>query len=209
MDRDHRIRVMSVDDHPVMLEGIAALVNNQPDMVLAAHASNSRDALQVYREERPDVTLMDLRMPDGGGIDAMIGILKEFPDARIILLTMFEGDAEIRRALKNGAYAYILKSTPPKEMVEIIRRVHSGKKYVHPTIAVHLAEYIGNESLTDREVEVLRHVADGKRNREIAGALFISEETVKVHLKHIMDKLTASDRTQAVSIAVRRGIIEL
>ncbi len=208
-DAAAKIRVMSVDDHPLMHEGIAALINNQTDMVLAAEASNGSDALQVFRAALPDVTLMDLRLPDGSGIDAMISILGEFPKARIIILTMFEGDAEIRRALKAGARAYMLKSMPPKDLLQVIRRVFEGKKYIHPQIAAQLAEHLGDENLTPREIEVLRCVAEGNRNRDIAQRLFISEETIKVHIKHIMEKLAASDRTQAVSIAVRRGIIEL
>lgn len=209
MNDKAKIRVMSVDDHPLMHEGIAALINNQPDMILAAEASDGRDALQVFRENQPDVTLMDLRLPDSNGVDAMISILDEFPDARIIILTMFEGDAEIRRALKAGARGYMLKSMPPKDLIEVIRRVHAGKKHIHPQIAANLAEHLGDETLTTREIEVLRCVAEGNRNRDIAERLFISEETVKVHIKHIMEKLDASDRTQAVSIAVRRGIIQL
>jgi len=209
MNETAKIRVMSVDDHPLMHEGIAALINNQPDMRLTVEASNGRDALRLFRENQPDVTLMDLRLPDGSGIDAMISILNEFPAARIIILTMFEGDAEIRRALKAGARGYMLKSMPPKDLIEVIRRVHAGKKHIHPQIAAHLAEHLGDETLTTREIEVLRCVAEGNRNRDIAERLFISEETVKVHIKHIMEKLDASDRTQAVSIAVRRGIIQL
>lgn len=209
MNDKANIRVMSVDDHPLMHEGIAALINNQPDMILAAEASSGRDALQVFRENLPDVTLMDLRLPDINGVDAMISILNEFPEARIIILTMFEGDAEIRRALKAGARGYMLKSMPPKDLIEGIRRVHAGKKHIHPQIAANLAEHLGDETLTTREIEVLRCVAEGNRNRDIAERLFISEETVKVHIKHIMEKLDANDRTQAVSIAVRRGIIQL
>jgi DNA-binding NarL/FixJ family response regulator len=209
MNDDDKIRVMSVDDHPLMHEGIAALINNQPDMALIAEASDGRAALKVFRENLPDVTLMDLRLPDGSGIDAMISILNEFPAARIIILTMFEGDAEIRRALKAGARGYMLKSMPPKDLIQVIRHVHAGKKHIHPQIAANLAEHLGDETLTTREIEVLRCVAEGNRNRDIAERLFISEETVKVHIKHIMEKLDASDRTQAVSIAVRRGIIQL
>ena len=209
MNDADKIRVMSVDDHPLLHEGIAALINHQPDMALIAEASNGRDALRLFRENQPDVTLMDLRLPDGSGIDAMISILDEFPAARIMMLTMFEGDAEIRRALKAGARGYMLKSMPPKDLIEGIRRVHAGKKHIPPQIAANLAEYLGDEALTTRETEVLRCVAEGSRNRDIAERLFISEETVKVHIKHIMEKLNASDRTQAVSIAVRRGIIQL
>lgn len=203
------IRVLSVDDHPLMHEGIAALINNQPDMSLIAEASNGRDALGKFREYLPDVTLMDLRLPDGSGIDAMISILKEFPQARVIILTMFEGDVEIQRAFKAGARAYMLKTMPPRELVKVIRQVHSGKKHIPPEIAANLAEHFSDDNLTTREIEVLTQIAEGNRNRDIAGKLFISEETVKVHIKHIMDKLDASDRTQAVAIAIRRGIIQL
>ena len=203
------IRVLSVDDHPLMHEGIAALIDNQPNMTLVAEASNGRQGLEKFREFGPDVTLMDLRLPDMSGIDAMIDILAEYPNAKILILTMFEGDVEIKRALQAGARGYLLKTTPPKELVKIITRVNDGKKYIPPEIAANLAEHLGDERLTARETEVLKQIAGGNRNRDIAGLLFISEETVKVHIKHIMEKLNASDRTQAVAIAVRRGIIQL
>jgi DNA-binding NarL/FixJ family response regulator len=204
-----RIRILSVDDHPLLHEGIAIVIKNQSDMVLAGEAFNGREALQKFRELRPDITLLDLRLPDIGGIDVMIAIRAEFPEARIIMLTTFEGDAEIQRALESGARAYLLKSTPPKELVEIIRKVHGGKKPIPAEIAAHLAEHYGDEQLTEREIEVLRQVAEGNRNRDIAEKLYISEETVKVHIKHVMEKLGAADRTQAVAIGVRRGIIQL
>jgi DNA-binding NarL/FixJ family response regulator len=204
-----RIRVLSADDHPLLREGIAAMIDNQPDMLLVAQAANGGEAVQMYREHQPDVALMDLRLPDMSGIDALIAIRTEFPEARIIMLTTFEGDVEIQRALQAGARGYMLKSMPPKELVEVIRQVHAGKKRVPPEVAMYLAEHMSDESLTVREVDVLKHIAGGNRNRDIAEQLFISEETVKVHVKHIMEKLGASDRTQAVAIAVRRGIIQL
>ena len=209
MSEQSRIRVFSVDDHPLLREGIAAIINSQPDMVMVAQAATGGEALQMFREHRPDVTLMDLRLPDMSGIDVLSAIRAEFADARVIMLTTFEGDVEIQSALRAGARGYLLKSTPPKELVETIRHVHAGKKGIPPHIAAQLAEHVSDEALTEREVEVLRHVAEGNRNREIAEKLFISEETVKVHVKHIMEKLGAADRTQAVAIAVRRGIIQL
>ena len=204
-----RIRVFCVDDHPLLREGIATIINNQPDMLLVAEAATGCEAIQKYGEHQPDVTLMDLRLPDMSGIDALIAIRAEYPEARIVMLTTFEGDVEVQRALTAGARGYLLKSMPPKELVESIRQVHAGKKRIPPELAAQLAEHLGDESLTEREIEVLRHVAGGNRNRDIAEQLFISEETVKVHIKHIMEKLGASDRTQAVAIAVRRGIIQL
>jgi len=192
-----------------MHEGIATVIRNQPDMLLAAEASNGRDAIRLFRERTPDVTLMDLRLPDMSGIDAMIAILTETPEARVVILTTFEGDAEIRRALEAGARNYVLKSMPPKELMEVIRQVYAGKKRIPPEIAAHLAEHYSDEALTGREIEVLQQVAGGNRNRDIAEKLFITEETVKVHIKHIMEKLGATDRTQAVAIGVRRGIIQL
>jgi len=209
MSDQARIRVLCVDDHPLLREGIAAIISNQPDMLLLAQASTGCEAIQKYREHQPDVTLMDLRLPDMSGIDSLIAIRAEFPDARIIIVTTYEGDVEIQRALGAGARGYMLKSMPPRDLVEGIRGVHAGQKRIPQEVANQVAEHLGEETLSEREVEVLRCVAGGNRNRDIAEQLFISEETVKVHIKHIMEKLYASDRTQAVAIAVRRGIIQL
>jgi DNA-binding NarL/FixJ family response regulator len=209
MTNDVRIRLLSVDDHPLFREGIGAIINCQSDMSLVGSASNGKEAMEAFRATRPDVTLMDLRLPDLTGIDVMIAIRTEFADARIIVLTTFERDVEIQRALKAGAYGYLLKSMHPQQMLKTIRQVHAGKRCVLPEIAAGLVEHLGDEVLSQREVDVLRHVAAGNRNRDIAKRLFIAEETVKVHIKHIMTKLRASDRTQSVAIAARRGIIYL
>ncbi len=209
MSNQLRIRVLSVDDHPLLSEGIATMINSQPDMQLISQASSGSEAIQQYRQHRPDVTLMDLRLPDLSGIDVMIAIRTEFPEARVVMLTTFEGDVEIQRALQAGARGYLLKNMPPSEILDVIRHVHAGKKRVPPEVAAQIAEHMSDEVLTAREVEVLRKIGGGNRNKDIADLLFISEETVKVHIKHIMDKLGAKDRTQAIAIAVRRGIIEL
>ena len=203
------IRILCVDDHPLMREGIIAVIQNEPDMLVVGEASNGQEALQEFRKHRPDITLMDLRLPDMSGIDALIAIRAEYVAARVIMLTTFEGDAEIQRALQAGAKGYMLKSMPRKKLVEMIRKVHAGAKSIPPEIVAHLAEHLGDELLTRREVDVLQKMAGGNRNRDIAEQLFISEETVKGHVKHIMEKLRASDRTEAVALAVRRGIIHL
>jgi DNA-binding NarL/FixJ family response regulator len=178
-------------------------------MTLVAQAATGSEALREFRTHRPDVTLMDLRLPDTSGIDVIVAIRGEFPDARILALTTAEGDVDIQRVLEAGARGYLPKSLPPAEIVDAIRQVHAGKKRIPPQVAAQIAEHVSDEPLTAREIEVLQHVASGNRNKDIAERLFISEETVKVHVKHVMEKLGASDRTQAVAIAVRRGIIRL
>jgi DNA-binding NarL/FixJ family response regulator len=203
------IRIFSVDDHPLLREGIKAVINDQPDMQVVAQASHGREAISYFCEHKPDVTLMDLRLPDMSGIDAMIAVREQFPEAHVIILTTFDCDVEIRRALAAGARSYILKSMPPREMAETIRQVHAGKKCIPQEVAARLAEHLGDKALSDREVEVLQRVMGGNRNRDVAERLFISEETVKAHVKHIMEKLGAKDRTQAVTIAVQRGIIQI
>ena len=203
------IRVLSIDDHPLVREGIASIINSQADMSLAGAASNAKEGIETFRTLRPDVTLMDLRLQDLSGLDVMIAIRSEFPDARVIVLTTFEGDMDVQRALKAGARGYLLKSMHPQQMLDMIRQVHAGKKCVPAEIASGLAEHLGEEALSPRELEVLQQVAAGHRNRDIAAKLFIAEETVKVHMKHIMEKLSANDRTQSVTIAARRGIIQL
>lgn len=209
MNETVRIRVLSVDDHPLVREGIAALINDQPDMRMAAQGASGKEAIQRFRDHQPDVVLLDVRLPDMSGIDAMITIRSEFPDARIIIVTSSEGDTEMQRALEGGARGYMLKSMPPKDLLEAIRKVHAGKKAIPPEIAARLANHYSDETLTEREIEILQQIAEGNRNLDIADKLFISEGTVKVHIKHIMGKLGANDRTQAITIAVRRGIIHL
>lgn len=209
MGEQKTIRILCVDDHPLLREGISTFISSQADMTLVGAATNGQEGILQFREHKPDVTLMDLRLPDMSGIDAMITIRSEFPDARVIMLTTFEGDGEIRRALEAGARGYLLKNMPPNELAAVIRQVNAGRKPIPPQIAAQLAEYFGDDPLTGREIEVLQQVAEGNRNKDIAERLFISEETVKVHIKHIMDKLGARDRTQAVAIAVRRGIVRL
>ncbi|HEX4169631.1 MAG TPA: response regulator transcription factor [Bryobacteraceae bacterium] len=209
MNNEARIRVLTVDDHPLLREGIAAIINDQSDMLVVAQAANGHEAIQKFRVHRPDVTLMDLRLPDISGIETIIAIQEEFPDARFIMLTTFDGDIEVQRALRAGARGYVLKSMAPSDLLCVIRQVHLGKRHVPAEVAAKLAEHLACDVLSEREIDVLKHVAGGNRNRDIAEKLFIAEETVKVHMKHIMDKLDASDRTEAVAIAVRRGYIEL
>jgi DNA-binding NarL/FixJ family response regulator len=203
------IRVLTVDDHQLLREGIAAVIESQEDMTLVAQASNGREAVESFRRLRPDVTLMDLRMPDMSGIEAITAIRSEFRDARIVVLTTYAGDAQAAAALKAGAVGYLLKSLVRKELLETIRAVHAGKRRVPPEIATEIAEHVADDALTAREVEVLRRVAAGKSNKLIAAELDISEGTVKTHMKSILPKLDASDRTHAVMIALKRGILDL
>jgi len=203
------IRILTVDDHPMLREGIAALVASQQDMKLVAEASTGREALEQFRTHRPDITLMDLQMPDMDGIEAMAAICSEFPEARIIVLTTYKGDIQVLRALKAGARAYLLKGLLRKELLETIRAVHAGQKRISPVVAVELADHALEDALTLREIDVLRLIAGGHANKLIADQLGITEDTVKGHVKNILSKLGASDRTHAVTIALKRGIIEL
>jgi DNA-binding NarL/FixJ family response regulator len=203
------IRVLSVDHHPLFREGTAAIINHQPDMVVVSHASGGEEAIRQYREHRPDVTIMDVWLPDLGGIDALTAIRAEFPAARIIMLSGLEGDVEVRKALKAGARGYLLKNMPASELLRAIRDVHAGRMRVPPEVAGPLAEHMGDDNLTSREIEILERVGQGNRNRDIAELLCISEGTVKVHMSRILQKLGAKDRTDAIAIAARRGIIRL
>ena len=203
------IRVMCIDDHPLLREGIAALIGNQSDMELVAEGSNGREALELFRTHHPDITLMDLQMPEVNGVDAISGIRGEFPEARIIVLTNLAGDVQVSRALKAGARAYLLKGLVRKELLEIIRAVNSGQKRLSSEVAAEIAEHATDDSLTPREVDVLRLVAGGNANKEIAARLSLTEETVKSHIRNIMNKLGANDRTHAVTIGLKRGIIDL
>ena len=203
------IRILTVDDHPVLREGIAAVLASEQDMILVAEASNGREAVEQFRAHHPDVTLMDVQMPEVNGIDAIVKIRKEFPDARIIVLTTYTGDAQATRAFKAGAFGYLLKNMVRKELIDTIRTVHGGKKRIPPEIAVEMAQHHTDDALTEREIEVLRAVAGGNANKIVGQLLNVSEETIKAHMKSILSKLGANDRTHAVTIAVKRGIIEI
>jgi DNA-binding NarL/FixJ family response regulator len=205
----HAIRVLCVDDHPVFRQGIAALIEGQADMALVGEAANGREGVQQFRTHRPDVTILDLQMPEMNGIDALIAIRGEFPEARVVVLTTYSGDAQVLRALKAGAQGYLLKNSCHKELLGTIRAVHAGKKALSPEASHELADHATDDALTPAEINVLRLIAAGNANKQIAEQLSITEETVKSRVKNILSKLGANDRTQAAMIGVRRGIIEL
>jgi len=203
------IRILSVEDHPVFREGLATTIGSQADMQLVAQAANAVEAISEFRRHRPDITLMDLLLPGTNGTDALIAIRGEFPQARIIMLTSSESDGDIQRALRAGASAYVLKSMPKNELLGVIRSVHSGKRHVPAEVAARLAEHLGEDELTVRELQVLRLIRDGYRNKQIADQLSIAETTVNFHIKNMVDKLGANDRTHAVTIAIRRGLLQV
>ena len=208
-DDSKKIRILAVDDHPVLRQGIAALIADESDMTLVAEAANGREAIQYFRTHHPDVTLMDLQMPEMNGLDAMIAIRGEFPDARIIVLTTYTGDAQALRALKAGARAYLLKNSLHKELLDTIRAVHAGRKSLSPEVSFELAEHAAEETLSPAEVRVLRLIADGNTNKQIATQLSVTEDAVKGQVRNILAKLGANDRTHAVTIALKRGFLEL
>ena len=204
-----QIRILSVEDHPVFREGLGTIIASQPDMLLVAQAANGVEAVSEFRRHRPDVTLMDLRLPGTNGTDTLIAIRGEFPHARVIMLTSSEGDGEIQRALRAGAAAYVLKSMPKNELLAVIRSVNAGGRHVPAEVAARVAEHLGEEDLTARELEVLRLIRDGFRNKQIADQLSIAETTVNFHIKNLVDKLGAKDRTHALMIAIRRGLLQI
>jgi DNA-binding NarL/FixJ family response regulator len=203
------IRILIVEDHPVFREGLSTILASQPDMVLIGQAANATEAVAEFRLHRPDITLMDLRLPGTNGTDAVIAIRGEFPQARIVMLTTSDSDGEIQRALRAGAAAYVFKSMPKNELLEVIRSVHAGRRHVPQEVAARLAEHLGEDDLTTRELEVLRLIRDGYRNKQIADRLAIAETTVNFHIKNLVDKLQANDRTHAVTIALRRGLLQI
>jgi len=209
MVQDKPIRILSVEDHPVFRQGLAAIVSAERDMLLVGQASNAVDAVTEFRRHRPDITLMDVRLPGTDGTDALIAIRGEFPQARIIMLTTSDGDGDIQRAMRAGASGYILKSMHMDELLSVIRSVHAGRRHISPEVAARLAEHLGDDDLTARELDVLRLIRDGHRNKQIADQLAISENTVNFHIKNLVDKLQANDRTHAVTIALRRGLLQI
>jgi DNA-binding NarL/FixJ family response regulator len=208
MAAENRIRILAVDDHPLLREGIAAVIEGQDDMVLVGEATNGREAVEGFRLHRPDVTLMDLQMPEMCGIDAIIAIRREFSSARVVVLTTFQGDVQALRALKAGASGYLLKNMLRKDLVDTIRAVHAGRRRIPPEVAAALAEHVIDDDLSEREIEILARVAEGNSNKIIASQLGISEATVKYHLQSVLSKLGANDRTHAVTIAIKRGFID-
>lgn len=203
------IRILTVEDHPVFRAGLTTIITSEPDLLLVGQATNGTEAIAEFRRHRPDITLMDLRLPGINGTDTLIAIRGEYPHARIIMLTTADGDVDIQRAMRAGAWGYILKSTPQQELLKVVRSVHAGRRQVPPEVAVRLAEHLGKEDLTTRELEVLRLIRDGYRNKQIADQLTIAETTVSFHIKNLVDKLEANDRTHAVTIALRRGLLQI